>query len=271
MAAALLFSSAGVAFAKDNGASNRTMFRGMSGQDVIQLQTMLALDPSIYPQGSVTGYYGTLTEQAVKRLQKKFGIDQLGIVGPKTRGILVLLLTNSGTTTATTTVGQGKHDNDQGDNDDQDEEHGEHRGAGKVVLCHKGETITVGAPAIAAHILHGDLVGACQGTGGTGSTTPPDVTAPVVSGITLSGLASTSVTVNWTTNEAANSKVYFGTTTPLNLGSASVVSSSTLGTNHSLMLSGLATSTTYYFVVESKDAANNTATSSQNSFVTLAI
>jgi hypothetical protein len=40
------------------------------------------------------------------------------------------------------------------------------RGVGrqKVVLCHKGEkTLTVGAPALAAHLRHGDTREACQG------------------------------------------------------------------------------------------------------------
>ena len=37
-------------------------------------------------------------------------------------------------------------------------------GAGrpKVVLCHKGKTLSVGAPAQAAHLRHGDSLGACR-------------------------------------------------------------------------------------------------------------
>jgi hypothetical protein len=31
----------------------------------------------------------------------------------------------------------------------------------KVILCHKNKTLTVGAPAQAAHLRHGDSVGAC--------------------------------------------------------------------------------------------------------------
>ena len=31
----------------------------------------------------------------------------------------------------------------------------------KVVLCHKGKTLSVGAPAQAAHLRHGDSLGAC--------------------------------------------------------------------------------------------------------------
>jgi hypothetical protein len=34
-------------------------------------------------------------------------------------------------------------------------------GQEKVTLCHKGHTITVGAPAQAAHLNHGDAEGAC--------------------------------------------------------------------------------------------------------------
>ena len=39
------------------------------------------------------------------------------------------------------------------------------RGVGgqKEILCHKSKTLTVGAPALAAHLRHGDTPGACQG------------------------------------------------------------------------------------------------------------
>jgi hypothetical protein len=35
-------------------------------------------------------------------------------------------------------------------------------GRDKVVLCHKHKTLTVGAPAQAAHLRHGDSLGACR-------------------------------------------------------------------------------------------------------------
>lgn len=95
-----------------------------------------------------------------------------------------------------------------------------------------------------------------------------DTAAPVISGINVSPIASTSATVNWTTNEVANSKVYYSTSSPLNLGSALSVSSAANGTSHSLGLTGLSATTTYYFVVQSMDAALNTATSSVATFST---
>jgi hypothetical protein len=38
---------------------------------------------------------------------------------------------------------------------------GKQYGKAKVTICHKGKTITVGAPAVKAHVRHGDRVGAC--------------------------------------------------------------------------------------------------------------
>lgn len=57
---------------------------GMTGADVSNLQSWLAQDSSVYPEGKVTGYYGSLTEAAVKRYQAKNGISQTGTVGPLT-------------------------------------------------------------------------------------------------------------------------------------------------------------------------------------------
>ncbi|HXH88939.1 MAG TPA: hypothetical protein VNI55_10085 [Gaiellaceae bacterium] len=38
---------------------------------------------------------------------------------------------------------------------------GKQYGKQKVTLCHKGKTITVGAPAAKAHLRHGDTIGRC--------------------------------------------------------------------------------------------------------------
>ena len=38
---------------------------------------------------------------------------------------------------------------------------GKQYGKTKVKLCHKGKTITVGAPAAKAHLRHGDHLGSC--------------------------------------------------------------------------------------------------------------
>ena len=46
--------------------------------EVSKLQQFLAQDKAIYPEGLVTGYFGTLTQQAVQRWQAKYGVVSSG-------------------------------------------------------------------------------------------------------------------------------------------------------------------------------------------------
>ncbi len=62
----------------------RTLQRGERGDEVRKLQEYLAQFPDIYPQGLVTGFFGALTEAAVKKFQLRFALGQEGTVGPKT-------------------------------------------------------------------------------------------------------------------------------------------------------------------------------------------
>jgi len=57
-------------------------------QEVFALQRFLARDKNIYPEGLVTGYFGKLTEAALKRFQTKNGLSPTGIVDEKTKEIL---------------------------------------------------------------------------------------------------------------------------------------------------------------------------------------
>lgn len=62
----------------------RQLQLGMRGADVSALQTFLARDNTIYPQGLVTGYFGNLTKSAVSNFQARNGIATVGRVGPIT-------------------------------------------------------------------------------------------------------------------------------------------------------------------------------------------
>src|SRR3989344_2477668 len=64
---------------------NRNLRQGSSAEDVRRLQDFLKQFPDIYPEGLATGYFGKLSEKAVKKLQEKFDLEQVGQVGPKTR------------------------------------------------------------------------------------------------------------------------------------------------------------------------------------------
>jgi len=94
-----------------------------------------------------------------------------------------------------------------------------------------------------------------------------DVTSPIVSSVTATSTSVGSATLSWTTNEPSTSKVFFSTTTPLNLLTTTSMNSTSLVTNHSITVTTLATTTTYHFVVSSTDASGNTATSSDISFL----
>jgi type II secretory pathway pseudopilin PulG len=72
----------------------RTLVRGTQGEDVRALQETLATDPDIYPEGIVSGFFGPLTEAAVRRFQARFDMEQAGIVGPQTREHINYILEN---------------------------------------------------------------------------------------------------------------------------------------------------------------------------------
>lgn len=101
------------------------------------------------------------------------------------------------------------------------------------------------------------------------SSTVSDTRAPVMTSL-YATVASTSAKVFWNTNEAATTRVYFSATNPVNVNSTSTarVDNASLVTNHEIALSGLSTSTKYYMVAESKDAAGNTRTTTQFSITT---
>ncbi|HRH30755.1 MAG TPA: peptidoglycan-binding protein [Candidatus Paceibacterota bacterium] len=63
---------------------------GDKNDEVGHLQELLAIDPSIYPEGLVTNYFGPLTENAVKKSQEKAGLALTGQVDEKTREVVIL-------------------------------------------------------------------------------------------------------------------------------------------------------------------------------------
>ncbi|MBZ9569689.1 peptidoglycan-binding protein [Patescibacteria group bacterium] len=62
--------------------------RGMRSAEVKALQGILKTDTEIYPEGYVTGYFGPLTEKAIKRLQKRCGIAETGVIDSDTESCI---------------------------------------------------------------------------------------------------------------------------------------------------------------------------------------
>ena len=73
---------------------NSDLAFGMENSDVKKVQELLATDPTIYPEGITSGYYGSLTKAAIIKFQLKHGVISnaadagSGRVGPKTRAKL---------------------------------------------------------------------------------------------------------------------------------------------------------------------------------------
>ncbi|MEK7148945.1 MAG: peptidoglycan-binding protein [Patescibacteria group bacterium] len=67
---------------------------GMRSSDVYRLQQLLATNKDLYPDGTVSGYFGQKTKEAVQRFQLKYGAVTsesdvgYGSMGPKTRAKL---------------------------------------------------------------------------------------------------------------------------------------------------------------------------------------
>ncbi|MEK7187277.1 MAG: peptidoglycan-binding protein [Patescibacteria group bacterium] len=58
---------------------------GATGRDVVHLQVLLATEEKLYPQGLVTGYFGSLTQSALIRFQEIHKLRVTGVVDGPTR------------------------------------------------------------------------------------------------------------------------------------------------------------------------------------------
>lgn len=91
----------------------RSLRQGMSGTDVTALQRFLAADSRLYPDGTISGYFGPLTQAAVQALQRRHNLvtsgtpdtTGYGSVGPATRNLIATLCTTGGVPTNPGTPG----------------------------------------------------------------------------------------------------------------------------------------------------------------------
>jgi alpha-L-arabinofuranosidase len=91
--------------------------------------------------------------------------------------------------------------------------------------------------------------------------------APVISGVNVSSITSTSATVSWTTDQPSSSQVEYGTTS---VYASSSALNYNLVTSHKVTLTGLTGGTSYNFDVVSANSASTSSTSATSSFSTIA-
>ena len=144
-----------LAVVKEEIRITKTLRRGMEDEEVKKLQEFLSTMPDVYPEGLITGYFGFLTEKAVKKFQEKNASDVLkplglskgtGFVGMKTMEKMNDVLDESGVLSNAASTNEEK-----------------------VTICHfppenpiNKQTIAIGVSALPAHKTHGDTVGACN-------------------------------------------------------------------------------------------------------------
>lgn len=61
---------------------------GVTNNSITRIQKLLATDSDIYGDGTVSGFFGPKTQDALRRFQTRFGLDPVGVVGPSTKAIL---------------------------------------------------------------------------------------------------------------------------------------------------------------------------------------
>ena len=256
----------------------RQLAIGATGDDVRELQELLASDPELYPEGIITGYFGSLTARAIERLQERFGIERAGEVGPLTRQTINQLLSR---------FAHGQKNVFERISDDEDEDDVDRTalapGVKGVKVCHKTgtgqHTISIGGPAVQAHLAHGDTLGRCDDEvkgddddEDEDEDDDEDVTDLMISDVSARRITESGATITWETNEDADSTVWFATSSGFVIGTAGVqmrMSSSEVE-EHQIRLSDLEAGTTYYVKVGSEDTSGNDTVSNEFSFTTLA-
>jgi hypothetical protein len=130
--------------------------------------------------------------------------------------------------------------------------------------------LNAGSPAIAAGVslaqVTDDINGAARPSNPAVGAYQSAPAGPVVSNVSVTSITSNSAYVNWTTSDASNSSVQYGTT---GLTSSTAVNSSML-TTHSMAVAGLSASTSYQFRVASTDSNGVQGVSPTSNFTTAA-
>ena len=283
----------------------RTLRMGASGDDVKKLQEFLGQYPEFYPEGSITGYFGSLTHKAIKRLQSRHKLEEDGVLGARTICTLKAVFENeagksghvppglliapgilkkidceikplagqilppgiiSKISTSTPIVCYDNDDDEDENKKDDDDEDGDEDDDDEDEDDDKKFN--------KKKHKEKKLKRKCYFAPPTATSTPPiatstDMTAPIISALTTTSTTATSTKIIWNTDELSDSKIWYGASAPISATGTPSISASALSLSHQFELINLTASSTYYYVVGSTDASANAATSSEQSFTTL--
>jgi|GEM_PF-2912425 len=91
------------------------------------------------------------------------------------------------------------------------------------------------------------------------TTAPPDIVPPVISNVSVTNIRSEYATIFWTTDEPADSRVYYGKN-----NYSSNKSDDSLSMSHRIVITGLRLQNSYQFKVASRDESGNLAVYEEN-------
>ena len=225
---------------------NTTLRSGNANREVQLLQAMLAADSTVYPSASFDGHFGPSTKSAVMRFQSNQGLKSDGVVGSDTAAKLM-------------TVANGAEINIQGD---------AYYLYNNYPCIIPPTSYTMPSGWTRTNGSNEKIIPGCHTDRNDVVIDGTDVYTPVTWSINADNIGMNSATINWMTNEPAMAKVYYTTSSIVNTNSSSFSFDNRYTISHSLSVTGLLSSTTYYYVVESKDSSGNTNTSIQGSFTT---
>ncbi|HEV8635795.1 MAG TPA: N,N-dimethylformamidase beta subunit family domain-containing protein, partial [Chloroflexota bacterium] len=142
-----------------------------------------------------------------------------------------------------------------------------HRATGRASWSYSWTATTAGSITLKSRATDDSGNTETPGAGVTITVTSTDTTPPTISAVQATAITTTGATITWTTNEAADTQVEYGTTTAY--GSTTTLAPA-LVTSHSQALAGLTASTLYHYRVKSRDGAGNLTTSADATFTTAA-
>lgn len=261
----------------------RVLKRGDSGRDVSALQEVLAEIPEIYPaetdlSTTVTGYYGALTESAIKQFQDQNDLKKTGFFDIPTRekvydaaSSFVVSEDSSSTKSELSLIARLPNITDtqnqlaQLSSDSSSTQMAiadiQNQIAQIFSRLSDAETSMGNLQNQVAQLMN-SIAGAYQ---------VDTVLAPVtlaISDIQTASTTKSSTAIVWITNVSASGEVDYSTNSSLPTNQVMLIKDLTLVTSHRLALQNLSSGTKYYYRIISKSAPGAVATSSVQSFVT---
>lgn len=237
-----------IAEVKESLKLTKDLRRGLSNEDVKELQKFLSQFNEIYPEGLITGYFGSLTEKAIKKFQEQHEIPVTGLVGSLTREKI----------------------NESLAKEEKEE---------KITICHvpqgnatSRQTITIGKSALEAHLGHSDAIGVCsesapstpqpiswQPTVVPPTPTPPAETIPpsIPANFSARAISTDQIFLSWNASTdnigVIGYKIYRGGAQIITNALSPTLSSAPTSYSDA----GLHASTAYTYTIAAYDAAGN--------------